>query len=97
VGEVPNPNPYKARLAKAEKHTPGDIEQFRRKTWALLCLACEDCGSEDPEQRRKGILAYSQIAAVYLRTWKVSEISARLAALEAADAERTERDGHYAL
>jgi hypothetical protein len=91
---VPNPNPYKARLAKAEKHAPGDIEAFRRRTWALLCLAYEDCGSEDLEQRRKGILAYSQIAAVYLRTWEVSELDARLLALEQAD--QHERNGHHA-
>jgi hypothetical protein len=91
---VPNPNPWKARLARAEKQTPGDIEAFRRRTWALLCLAYEDCGRDDPEQRRKGVLAYSQIGTLYLRTWEVSEVSARLAALEAAAA-RAERNGHY--
>jgi hypothetical protein len=98
VGEVPNPNPYKARLARAEKHAPGDIEAFRRRTWALLCLAYEDCGSDDAEQRRKGILAYSQIGALYLRTWEISEVQARLLALEQAqaDAARTERNGYRA-
>ncbi len=90
---MPNPNPWKARLARAEKQAPGDIEAFRRRTWALLCLAYEDCGREDPEQRRKGILAYSQIGALYLRTWEISEVQARLLALEQAQADGTRAEG----
>ena len=90
---MPNPNPYKARLARAEKQAPGDIDAFRRRVWALLCLAYEDCGSEDPDLRRKGILAYAQIGALYLRTWEVSEVEARIQALEQAAA--VDRNGHH--
>jgi hypothetical protein len=90
---MPNPNPYKARLARAEKHAPGDIDAFRRRTWALLCLAYEDCGSEGPDLRRKGILAYVQIGTLYLRTWEVSEVEARIQALEQAAA--ADRHGHH--
>jgi len=86
---VPNPNPYKARLARAAKRAPGDIDAFRRRTWALLCQAFEDCAQEDPELRRKAMLAYSQIGALYLRSWELSEIEARILALEQA----AERNG----
>jgi hypothetical protein len=86
---VSNPNPYKARLARAAKRAPGDIDAFRRHTWALLCQAFDDCAQEDSELRRKAILAYSQIGGLYLRTWEVSEIEARILALEHA----TERNG----
>jgi hypothetical protein len=81
---VPNPNPYKARLARAAKRAPGDIDAFRRHTWALLCQAFEDCAQEDPEVRRKAMLAYSQIGGLYLRTYEVSEIEGRILALEQA-------------
>jgi hypothetical protein len=94
---MPNPNPWKARLAKAAKQEPGDIDDFRRRTWALLCLAYDDCAVEDIDQRRKAILAYGQLAGVYrqlLETVELGELAGRLVMLE-AQAGREERTNGY--
>jgi hypothetical protein len=81
---VANPNPWKARLTKALRGTPGSIEETRRRTWAVLCLAYEDCGAEDPDQRRKAVLAYGQLVATYVKLCELTEVEARLAAVEVA-------------
>jgi hypothetical protein len=86
---VANHNPWKARLARYRKQEPGDIESLRRQTWAALMLAYEGCATEDDEARRKALLAYATLAGVYLRTWEVTEIEARILALEQA----AERNG----
>jgi hypothetical protein len=88
-----NPNPYKARLARALKRPAGDIEQVHRRAWALLCVAYDEVGAaEDAESRRKGLLTFAQLASVYLRIHEQSEILPRLAALEQA---ASARNGHY--
>ncbi len=79
-----NPNPWKARLARAMKRPAGSIDELQRRGWALLCLAYDDCASDDLEQRRKGLLAFAQLAGVYLRISEQAEILPRLTALEAA-------------
>jgi hypothetical protein len=81
---MPNPNPWKARLARAQKQPAGAIDEVQRRAFALLCLAYDDCASEDVEQRRKGLLAFAQLASVYLRVTEQAEILPRLTALEAA-------------
>ena len=86
---MPNKNPWQARLARAMKRPAGDIEQVQRRAWGLLCLAYDDCASDDPEQRRKGLLAFAQLANVYLKVNEQSEVLPRLAALERAAAERS--------
>jgi hypothetical protein len=90
---MPNPNPYQARLARALKRPAGDIEQVHRRAWALLCVAYDEVGAaEDAESRRKGLLAFAQLASVFLRIHEQAEILPRLAALEAAT---TPHNGHY--
>jgi hypothetical protein len=79
---MPNPNPWKARLAKAAKQTPSDIEAFRRRTWGLLCLAYDDCGVTDPDLHRKSLLAYSRLASVYAKLLELSHLDQRIKALE---------------
>ena len=80
-----NRNPYKARLAKALRHMPGDLESTKRRTWGILCLAYDEVATaEDAEQRRKAMLAYAQLASVYLKLYEVAELEPRLQALEAA-------------
>jgi hypothetical protein len=82
---VANRNPYKARLAKALRNKPGDLESTMRWTWGVLCLAYDEVGTaEDTEQRRKAMLAYAQLAGVYLKLYEVAELEPRLQALEAA-------------
>jgi hypothetical protein len=79
-----NSNPWKARLARYQRTPPGDIEMLRRQTWAALMLAFEGCAAEDADQRRKALLAYSQLAASYLKLYEVAELEPRLQALEQA-------------
>jgi hypothetical protein len=82
---VANRNPYQARLAKALRQKPGDLEATKRRTWGMLCLAYDEVGTAaDADQRRKAMLAYAQIASVYLKLYEVAELEPRLQALEAA-------------
>jgi hypothetical protein len=88
---VANRNPYKARLAKALRNMPGDLDSTKRRTWGILCLAYDEVATaEDADQRRKAMLAYTQIASVYVKLYEISELEPRLAALEAAM--QTEKD-----
>jgi hypothetical protein len=81
---VANPNPWKARLARYQRRPPGDIDALRRQTWAALMVAFEGCAAEDVDQRRKALLAYSQLASSYLKLYEVAELEPRLRALEQA-------------
>jgi hypothetical protein len=95
---MPNPNPWKARLAKACKQQPGDIDEFRRRTWAVLCLAYDDCAVEDIDGRRRAVLAYGQLASVYRQLLESSEITVlaeRLAALEASASVEESSNGYH--
>ena len=44
----------------------------------------EIASAEDADQRRKAMLAYAQLASVYLKLYEVAELEPRLQALEAA-------------
>jgi hypothetical protein len=80
---VANPNPYKARLAKALRHKPGDIDGIMRRAWAVLCLAYDEIAeAPDGEARRKGMVTFAQLAGVYARLYELHTIEADLAALE---------------
>jgi hypothetical protein len=82
---VSNPNPYQARLAKALRHKPGDLESTKRRTWGVLCLAYDEvAAAADGDQRRKAMLAFTQIAGVYVKLYEIAELEPRLAALESA-------------
>jgi hypothetical protein len=78
-----NANPYQARLAKALRHKPDDLDATRRRCWGILCLAYDEVGvAEDAEARRNAILAYAQVAGAYVKLWEAGEYEARLSALE---------------
>jgi hypothetical protein len=82
---VSNPNPYQARLAKALRNKPGDLESTKRRTFGVLCLAYDEIATaEDTDQRRKAMLAYTQIASVYVKLYEISELEPILQAVEAA-------------
>jgi hypothetical protein len=82
---VANRNPYKARLAKALRNAPGDLDAVKRRTFGVLCLAYEEIAtSGDADQRRKAMLAYAQVAGVYIKLYEIAELEPRLAALESA-------------
>jgi hypothetical protein len=87
-----NRNPYQARLAKALRNQPGDLESTKRRTWGMLCLAYDEVATaEDTDQRRKAMLAYAQLASVYVKLYEVAELEPRLQALETA-MQQTEKD-----
>jgi hypothetical protein len=82
---VANRNPHQARLAKALRQKPGDLDATKRRTWGLLCLAYDEVGAaENADQRRKAMLAYAQLAGIYLKLYEVAELEPRLQVLEAA-------------
>jgi hypothetical protein len=78
-----NPNPVKARLQKALKQKAGDLEALRQRTWGVLEVSYADvAAAETPDDRRRAILAFVQVAATYTRTYEVGELEARLKVLE---------------
>ena len=80
-----NRNPYKARLSKALRNAPGDLDAVKRGTFGVLCLSYDEIATaEDADQRRKAMLAYAQLVSVYLKLYEVAELEPRLQALEAA-------------
>jgi uncharacterized small protein (DUF1192 family) len=80
-----NRNPYQARLAKALRQKPGNLDATKRRTWGVLCLAYDEVATAaDADQRRKAMLAYAQLASVYLKLYEVAELEPRIQALEAA-------------
>jgi hypothetical protein len=82
---VSNPNPYKARLSKALRHKPGNIDGIMRRTWAVLCLAYDEIAqAPDGEARRKSMLTYAQLVSVYAKLYELHEIEAELTRLEDA-------------
>ena len=81
-----NRNPWKARLARWEKHWPVPIERLEAQAYGVLMVAHEGVMVDNPEQRRKHILAYFQGLNALTRLRESIELSAlteRISALEA--------------
>jgi len=55
---------------------------MRRQTWAALIIAYEGCAVTDHEERRQARLCYAALAGAYLKIYEISELEARLAAVE---------------
>ena len=80
---MPNPNPYRARLAKALRSPAGELEDVRRRTWGVLCLAYDRLGqSQDSEGQRRWAMVYMQIAGVYTKLLDSSQMHDRLTQIE---------------
>ncbi len=82
-----DPQTLPARLAKARRRKPGDIEALKRMVWNAITHAQEVLEQSaldgEPELRLKAIHALSQCAGQYSKLIEVGELEARLAALEA--------------
>jgi hypothetical protein len=86
---MPNPNPWKARLAKALRAKPLSIDALLRLDSHALILAYFDVvDAPDSEARRKAILAYAAISGKVSRHLELVELEARVLALEQMSAER---------
>jgi hypothetical protein len=82
---VANPNPYRARLTKALRRKPGDLDDTRRRCWGVLCLAYDEvAAAEDADTRRKAALAFAQLVGSYTKLYELAELEPRLTAIEAA-------------
>lgn len=62
---------------------PGSLEDARRVLWAALKRAELALKARDHSTALKGVHAVSQCAAAYARIVEVSELEARISALEA--------------
>lgn len=89
-----NPDPHKAREAKArqrlESSDPGDFQRLKGKLWALLDKIEEtlaETGRITPENVRV-VYAFTQVAATFAKIHEIGELEGRVAALEAATKER---------
>jgi hypothetical protein len=72
-------------MAAAMKRKPLNLEQVKQRTSAVLIEAFLAIGEgKDEDTRRKAMLCYSQIAMAYAKLYEITEIEARLAAVEAA-------------
>jgi hypothetical protein len=80
---MPYKNPYRARMAKALRHAPGNLEELKRRTFATLVLSFDEISlCDSSEERRKWVLAFGQIAGTYLKIYETGELEPRLQALE---------------
>jgi hypothetical protein len=86
---VPNPNPYKARIAKRALRAKatrkaGSVTDVQEKLWdgveaASRILADLDL---DPQVRLRAIHALTQASGAYVKVLEASEFEARLKAVE---------------
>ena len=89
-------NPWKARLARWEKHWPVPLSELQGQAYAVLQVAYEGVADDDPEQRRKAVLCYFQALSTFVKLYEASEIEARVIALEQRfAAEEVSRNGRY--
>lgn len=83
-GRSGNPSPHKARIAKKERARPKDLTAVSGLVWKAL----ERCGAlledEDKNTALKAAHAVFQGATAYAKLYEVSELEARLEALEQA-------------
>jgi hypothetical protein len=77
-----NTNPWQARLKRHANRSAGSIDELLRRAWGVLMISLEDIGTDDPEARRKAILAFWQGAGVYKGLMEVGELENRVAELE---------------
>jgi hypothetical protein len=86
---VPNPNPYKARLAQRRPRKTGDLPMLTRVMWRAVLEAEEILANADePELKLRAIHAIVQAGSGYAKLLEIGEWEGRLAALEAAAARR---------
>jgi len=76
-------NPYRARMEKRAKRTPGDLQALRKRLWAVVLSSYDDIVNEvDPAVRVKHYYAFTAIVQSYAKLLEIGEHEARLSALE---------------
>jgi hypothetical protein len=80
---MPNPDPYKARLAKRRKRAPGDLQELLRALWnAIADVETVMEGAESVEDVCKCAHALAGCGNTYAKLLQIGEYEARLARLE---------------
>jgi hypothetical protein len=83
-----NPNPYQARMARAEKRKRtlhGSIPELRERVWKAVKAAEGLLSHDDPSVRLRAVHAITQAAASYVRVAEAVELDARVERLESHD------------
>jgi hypothetical protein len=75
-------NPWKARLARWKKHWPVPLSELQAQAYAVLQVAYEGVDADDPDQRRKAVLAYFQALTSFTKLYEAHELEERVKALE---------------
>jgi hypothetical protein len=92
-----NRNPWQARMKRWQKRWPVPIEELQAQAYGVLMMAYENVMVDDPEARRKHILAYFQGLTAFARlreTIALEDFDRRLTALEQQTPE-TNHHGTY--
>ena len=91
-----NPNPTKARQAKAKKRraraqTAGTVADLQLKLWRAMSAADDvlDDRAADAALKLRALHALTQASSAYLKVLEVGELEARMAALEDQLGDRT--------
>jgi hypothetical protein len=77
-------NPWKARMARWKRLWPVPLAEIQAQAYAVLQVAYEGLDTEDPDARRKAVLAYFQALTSFNRLYESTEMETRLQALEQA-------------
>lgn len=77
-----NPSPHKARIAKKQNAKPKDLTAVSDFVWKALERCAELLDNEDKATALKASHAVFQGATAYAKLYEVSELEARLEALE---------------
>jgi hypothetical protein len=89
---MPNPSPYKARMARKQLRKAGDLRALQHMLWHALIEAqavLDQAGEDEPDLKLKAVHALSQAGGQYVRLLEMGEFEARLAAIEATLQGRT--------
>jgi hypothetical protein len=77
-------NPWKARMARWKRLWPVPLAEIQAQAYSVLMLAYEGLDTDDPDARRKAVLAYFQALTSFNRLYESTEMETRLQALEQA-------------
>jgi hypothetical protein len=77
-----NPSPHQARMAKKQNAKPKDLAAVSEMIWKALERCATLLEDEDPTTVLKASHAVFQGATAYAKLYEVSELEARLEALE---------------
>jgi|LauGreDrversion4_2_1035121.scaffolds.fasta_scaffold13292_7 hypothetical protein len=88
---MPDPNPYRARMAKSDRRKTA-LMPLQEAMQEAIETARAALSHDDVNLRLRAVHAISQIGASFVRLYEAAEIESRIDALESAAAERLNRN-----